>query len=263
MKIRNGITAFGLGLSLIACNQPVKDDVSQEEHLKDTVKEITEAEQLIAAAIKAHGGSKYNQAHYSFDFRKKHYSFKNEGVSYTYEMQEFNDEGKKLNHTLKDGNYELTIDGKKAEISEKEWNNNKNALNSVIYFVQIPHKLNDPAVNADYKGQSIIKDTAYQLVVITFDEENGGKDYQDEYLYWINENTHEIDYLAYSFIENDGGTRFRKAINKRKIDGILFQDYINYKGEKGMDLYLFAEEYEKGELEELSRIEIENVKAIE
>ena len=252
MKIRNGITAFGLGLSLIACNQPVKDDVSQEEHLKDTVKEITEAEQLIAAAIKAHGGSKYNQAHYSF-----------EGVSYTYEMQEFNDEGKKLNHTLKDGNYELTIDGKKAEISEKEWNNNKNALNSVIYFVQIPHKLNDPAVNADYKGQSIIKDTAYQLVVITFDEENGGKDYQDEYLYWINENTHEIDYLAYSFIENDGGTRFRKAINKRKIDGILFQDYINYKGEKGMDLYLFAEEYEKGELEELSRIEIENVKAIE
>ena len=30
-----------------------------------------------------------------------------------------------------------------------------------------------------------------------------------------------------------------------------------------MDLYLFAEEYEKGELEELSRIEIENVKAIE
>ena len=64
---------------------------------------------------------------------------------------------------------------------------------------------------------------------VTFKEEGGGEDFQDEYRYWINQKNHEIDYLAYNYLTDGGGTRFRRAINKRKIVGIFFQDYVNYK----------------------------------
>jgi hypothetical protein len=52
----------------------------------------------------------------------------------------------------------------------------------------------------------------------------------DELHYWINKDTHKIDYLAYSCQVNDGGVRFRSAFNTR-VAGVTFQDYINYEAQ--------------------------------
>ena len=35
---------------------------------------------------------------------------------------------------------------------------------------------------------------------MTFKENGGGKDYQDEFRYWININNGQIDYLAYNYL---------------------------------------------------------------
>ena len=71
-----------------------------------------------------------------------------------------------------------------------------------------------------------------------------------------------MDYLAYSYEVDGGGVRFREAYNTRKIGGVLFQDYVNYKHLKNTDVSTFDILFEKGELKELSRIELENVKNI-
>ena len=60
----------------------------------------------------------------------------------------------------------------------------------------------------------------------------GGEDFQDEYRYWIDPESGHIDYLAYNYHTDGGGTRFRKAKNRRKKEGFVFQDYINFKPEK-------------------------------
>ena len=49
------------------------------------------------------------------------------------------------------------------------------------------------------------------------------------------------------------------AYNTRVIDGITFQDYINYKAAVGTALKDLPALYEKGKLKELSKIETENV----
>ena len=68
-------------------------------------------------------------------------------------------------------------------------------------------------------------------------------------------NTFEIDYLAYNYITDGGGVRFRSAINKRRVNGLLVQDYINYAPlNKKMPLSNLITEFEKGTLIELSRI---------
>jgi len=58
---------------------------------------------------------------------------------------------------------------------------------------------------------------------------------------------------------NKGGVRFRSAYNRRVIDGIIFQDFINYKAKIGTPLFDLPSLYEKGELEELSRIETKDI----
>ena len=69
-----------------------------------------------------------------------------------------------------------------------------------------------------------------------------------------------MDYLAYLYHTDGGGMRFREAINPRRVNGVLIQDYINFKPEdESMDINNISELYENGELEELSRIINEGV----
>ena len=68
------------------------------------------------------------------------------------------------------------------------------------------------------------------------------------------------DYLAYLYYTDGGGLRFRKAYNPRKVNGILFQDYVNYKPrEDSATISEIEALYKQNALEELSRIELTNI----
>ena len=66
--------------------------------------------------------------------------------------------------------------------------------------------------------------------------------------------------MAYSYSVNDGGVRFRSAYNPRTIDGIRFQDYINWEAPVGTPLKDLPALFEKDKLKELSRIETVDVR---
>ena len=154
------------------------------------------------------------------------------------------------------------VDGQEIELSDKKKSGYSGSLNSVIYFATLPYKLQDPAVNTAYKGTTTIKGKNYEVLEITFDEEGGGKDHEDVYYYWINQKTKVIDYLAYNFQVNNGGVRFRSAYNSRNVDGIIFQDYINFKAPVGTPLSELPKLFEKEELKQLSVIATESVKKL-
>jgi len=97
-------------------------------------------------------------------------------------------------------------------------------------------------------------------VKISFQQEGGGADHHDVFMYWIHKNDFTIDYLAYKFQVDDGGIRFRKAFNQRVVEGIRFADYENYSIEDfSTPLKDLDELYEAGKLELLSTIETENI----
>ena len=135
-----------------------------------------------------------------------------------------------------------------------------NSLNSVMYFFQLPNPLKDDAVISEVLGTTAIFGKKYWSVKVLFNQSGGGKDFKDEYRYWIDQESHLIAFLAYNYLTDGGGTRFRIATNYRKHGGILFQDYINYKPKlRFMSLDSLPILLEKGNLIEISKIKNKNI----
>jgi len=227
---------------------------------KTTLKTGTDlkAEQIIGNAIKAHGGTKYDDAHYQFVFRDKTYTFKNDKEGYTYTLNQEKD-GRRINDVLKNGTITRTVDGQVQDLSPKQKTGYSSGVNSVIYFATLPYKLQDQSVNKSYVETQTIKGQSYDVIHITFDEEGGGKDHDDNFYYWINQKTSKIDYLAYNYAVGKGGVRFRSAYNTRIVGGISFQDYVNYKAPVGTPLVALPSLFESDQLTKLSVIATEDV----
>jgi len=219
---------------------------------------LSKAQIISDQTIQAHGGDLYNSAHYSFVFRGNTYIFKNDGNNYRY-TKSVKKEDDIIIDILDNGVLSRNKNETSVNLTQKEINTGSGALNSVIYFATLPHKLKDAAVNKTYEGETAIKGKNYHVLGITFNKEGGGVDHDDQFYYWINKNTNKIDYLAYNYKVNKGGVRFRSAYNTRVVDGITFQDYINYKAEVGTALKDLPTLYEANKLKELSRIETENI----
>lgn len=222
---------------------------------------LSPGELILKKAIKAHGGKKYDTAHYSFVFRGNKYSFKNNNGLFTYTSTKEKN-GQTIIDILENGKIKRTVDGIEKNLTEKEKIGYSSSLNSVIYFATLPHKLQDKAVKKSHKGFTKINGQSYEVLEISFEKEGGGRDHDDVFHYWINQNTHVIDFLAYNYQVNGGGVRFRSAYNSRKVDGIIFQDYVNYKAKVGTPLEDLPKLFESGQLKELSRIETESVKSL-
>lgn len=224
-------------------------------------KQLTKAERLLSECVLAHGGKLYDNAHYEFVFRENTYTFKNKDGNYLYTVNKEKD-GQVIFDKKENQSFTRTIDNVTQILTEKDQSRYGASINSVIYFATLPHKLQDPAVNVVLKETTTIKDVNYDALQVSFDQEGGGQDHDDIYYYWINTETKRIDFLAYNFHVNNGGVRFRSAYNMRNIQGIVFQDYVNYKAPVGTPLSELPKLYEEEKLTKLSLIETENVKKL-
>ena len=260
--MKNIIKGFILLFLLTGCNDKGKKQQNAAEDVQMENLRKEKAAEILSKTIKAHGGSLYDTAHYQFVFRNKEYTFNNKN-GYTYTMVEKDSTGNTIVDSLRNGDFKRSINNTPSDLSQKDISKYSNALNSVIYFATLPHKLSDKAVRPTYLGETVIKGEDYDIVKITFEAKGGGQDHEDEFCYWINKTSHYINYLAYSYQTNDSGVRFRSAYNPRTVDGIRFQDYINWEAPVGTPLQQLPELYEKGKLKELSRIETGEVQNLE
>lgn len=214
------------------------------------------AGEVIDKAIQYHGGQAFDTLDVSFQFRDKTYEIHLKEGNYAYSRL-FNDStANKIVDLLTNEGFLRKINDSSVSLSAKDSSAYANAVNSVQYFALLPYGLQQPAVNSELLPNQNIAEKAYSVVKITFSKAEGGEDYDDEFVYWFDEEDFSMDYLAYSYNTNGGGIRFRKAYNPRTVEGVVFQDYENYKAEKGTALIQIPELYKKGELKLLSKIEL-------
>ena len=223
-------------------------------------KELT-ANEIIDKAIQNAGGNRYENAEIEFIFRKKEYKSKRQAGKFQLERVGLDSVGNKVRDILTNDGLQRQINDTTTKLQDSLILPVGNSINSVHYFVHLPYGLNAPAANKKLIGKDSIAGREYYEIKVQFAEEGGGTDHEDEYLYWIDTQNFEVDYLAYNFDVNGGGIRFRKAFNHRIIEGIRFVDYENYKYEElSTPLHKLDSLYEKRELDLLSLIETKDVK---
>lgn len=216
-------------------------------------------QKVVDRAIEAHGGKQYREVQISFDFRDKHYIILKTADRFEY-TREFKDSTGLVLDVLNNKGFTRTINGEEISLTDEWRKAYSNSVNSVAYFMFLPYGLNDPAVIKEWKGETEIDGQAYDVLKVSFLEEGGGEDFEDEFIYWFNRESGLMDYLAYSYHTDGGGVRFRKAINSRIVNGIRIQDYENYKPkDKEVPLDAMEELFKHNALELLSEIINENV----
>ncbi|WP_228527691.1 DUF6503 family protein [Pararhodonellum marinum] len=220
----------------------------------------TSADNIIDRSIEAHGGTLYEKAHVSFDFRKIHYTMHKNANQFEYSREFYADSLGQVKDVLNNRGFTRQINGEVVNVTAEREKAFSNSVNSVAYFAYVPYGLNDKAVRKTQLPDSNLNGNTYHLIHVTFLEEGGGEDFEDEFLYWIDQESFQIKFMAYSYITDGGGVRFRKAVKEHWVDGILFLDYENYMPtDPKTKLDEMQALYEEGALEMLSEIRLENI----
>jgi hypothetical protein len=219
----------------------------------------SEAQKIIDRSIEAHGGKVFETSNISFDFRNRHYEISKNPSKFQY-LRQFSDSTGLVRDVLNNSGFVRTVNGEVVTLPEDRIKAFTSSVNSVAYFTFLPYGLNDQAVFKTYLGETELEGNKYHKVKVTFSENGGGEDFDDEFIYWINQQTNLIDYLAYSYHTEGGGVRFRKAIRKHEVAGLILQDYENYQpADKNTPVEDMENLFKDGKLELLSEIKLENV----
>lgn len=217
------------------------------------------AQLLVDKAIENACNGNCEQAQIDFTFRDRCYVSKRKGGKFQLERITADSTG--VTHDiLNNSEFKRYINDQLVDLSDSLKIEFSNSVNSVHYFAQLPFGLNAPAVKKELVGEDTINGDQYYELLVTFSEEGGGTDFEDQFVYWIHKENYKVDYLAYSYATNGGGIRFREAYNERIVEGIRFVDYNNYKPE-GLDVQLTQLDnlFQEGKLQLLSKIETESV----
>lgn len=260
MAFNNRIT----GLLIIAalflwllqgCNEHKKGQDSVAQQI-----EIDSAEWVISQSIAFHGGD-FENTTLEFDFREKHYQRLSEsGIELM--TRSFTKGDSIYLDSISSNIVKRYINNRPIDLTKKKSATISSSINSVFYFVMLPAKLSDPAVITDYKGMVNSGGKRFHQVAVSFKEEGGGEDHQDEFFYWFDASNFRLSYLAYAYQTNGGGIRFRSVENEHLIEnGYRFQDYVNYKTDSlGTQLEDLLAIYRDSGLLDLSKIRLSQLK---
>ncbi|QSS97188.1 DUF6503 family protein [Psychroflexus sp. ALD_RP9] len=212
------------------------------------------AKEIVNQAIEFSGTSAVDNSVIEFDFRNLHY--RSEATCNGMKLSRKNGDTIDVFYS---GKFKRFIDSIPVEVNDSLENIYSESINSVHYFVQLPYRLKDQAVNLRRLPNQSFNNQNYYVVEVNFDQENGGQDFNDTYLYWFNKSDYSLDYLAYEFHVNGGGYRFRVAKNRQFINGTQFIDYDNYKPKsEQVELEDLLQLFHNKKLELVSEIKTEN-----
>ncbi len=217
----------------------------------------TDPQRIINKSISYYKMDKLLNSTLEFKFRTADFKVMQKDGNFKYERR-FTDSTGNVHDILDNTGFKRILNGTELKLEEKDYLKYSESLNAVIYFLQLPLKLNDPAVIKKYIGETSIKGKKYHKIEISFDQSKGGADHNDVYYYWFDTEDYSMDHFAYSA----GGNRFREVLRTQEAGGVIFQDYINYQMPSDDSLttvFKYDSLFEAGKLRELSRIELKNI----
>lgn len=240
-RIVAGVSGLALAVLAVACHGSPPDP-----------------EAIVERAIRVHAMEALEQARVSFDLRGERFVLTR--MDGWFRQERIYREGEaRVRDVMTNESTVREVGGVPVPLTPEERAAAETALNSVVYFAFLPLRLQDSATRPRYAGKETLDGEPYHRVEVTFAPEGGGRDWEDRYVYWFHREEGTLDYLAYRFHVGAGGTRFRRAMNRRTVAGIVIQDYENLVDRSLEDIAEYGRAFEEGRTERLSEIVLENV----
>ena len=152
-----------------------------------------DADSLIQKTVAAHGWNLGKPTEIAFDFRDYHYEVNRDAFGVRYSREKQDSLGLTKDVWTNFSTFERTRNAQAVVLSDSLQTVYANSLNSVLYFAQLPLGLQDQAVMAEYKGLTQLNNQSYHQLAITFKQEGGGEDFQDQFYYWIHSLRFEME----------------------------------------------------------------------
>ncbi|HVR29073.1 MAG TPA: DUF6503 family protein [Thermoanaerobaculia bacterium] len=157
--------------------------------------------------------------------------------------------------------------GRQVPVPPEEEARRRRFVSARVYFVFLPYRLNDPGVWKQDLGIVDWEGRPLHRVRVQFAARAPGGDLgsetgqtSDEYMYWFDPETGEVVYFAYDFVGEPSGLRFRRAINRRRVGGILFFDQENLgRDGDGLDVGQVDPRFVAERLKPISVVELRNI----
>ncbi|HEY9184187.1 MAG TPA: DUF6503 family protein [Salegentibacter sp.] len=229
----------------------------QDEENKHSPDESQKIEEIIEKTIEFAGGENYKKATISFNFREYTYKSERNGLEFSLERQ-FTEASDSIRDVVSNSGLQRYVNDSLRIISDSLLSRLNKEIKTVHYFAHLPYGLDNRGLVKDLVGDTQIKGEPYFQLKMVYGQAAPGVAGHDEFMFWIHKNDYTLDYLAYKFVEEEDGIRFRAAYNPRFIKGIRFVDYKNFTFRNpNTDLSELPELYENNELELLSTIDTE------
>ncbi|MEO1447903.1 MAG: hypothetical protein AAFV07_00150 [Bacteroidota bacterium] len=90
------------------------------------------------------------------------------------------------------------------------------------YFLELPYRLRRAPIRR-YYGERTLRGQTYDLVFATWKQEAPTPDF-DQYILWINRETHLVDYCLYTLRDN------KNPLTRQKYGSIAYLDYVDAGG---------------------------------
>ncbi|MEX1259003.1 MAG: DUF6503 family protein [Gemmatimonadota bacterium] len=222
---------------------------------------IETPEEIVEASIERYGGDVFENVTISWDFRGVPFQIIRDGGVYRHQRTVADSLGTTVREVMDNEGTWVEDAGERRAAGEERSGDIAMAVNSTVYLGFLPFRLDDPSVRLADLGSATVEGRPYRKVEVTFGEDGGGSGWENRFVYWFREGDWTLDYLAYAEPLDPPVTRFRRAVNRRGVGGILVQDYENYTADPEIeDIANYDEFLERGELRLISMVEFDSVK---
>jgi broad specificity phosphatase PhoE len=186
---------------------------------------------IVDRAIEFHGGDVYTGSRTRLTISSRSGAFgmsvRREGSLFRYAVDDRRD-GEPRRTVVDNDNVERTVGDEAQALDPEEAQRARDFVFARVYFPFLPYGLNDPEVFKTDQGLEEWDGRVLHRVKVTFTP-GSSTDASDDYAYWFDPETGRLEQYAYSFGNgrDNGGLRFRRLSNYRRVGGILFFDAGN------------------------------------
>lgn len=185
-------------------------------------RQVDTAREVVDAAIDAYGGEAFDRVTVRWTFRDVPFELVRDDGRFRYQRTiDVDVEGVETVQVMENEGTWIEIDGERQGVDDATRRRIETAVNSVVYLGFLPFRLDDSAVRLEDLGSGTVEGRSYRKIRVTFDEAGGGRDWEDRFVYWFREGDWSLDYLAYWEATDPPVSRFRRAINRRRVGGIV------------------------------------------